>query len=130
MTWFCRMRSPGEDLEDPYTDSQERQAAFAAWLRASPRHVWAYFQAAEHFKELRKHAPPTTTAPLTAQRDEARDTMTSKSKNAHRGLRLTASTRWSRICACFVLMRPTQCRANTDTDVPPGRSSGGKSREP
>jgi transmembrane sensor len=79
MTWFCRMRRPGEDLEDPYTDSQERQAAFAAWLRASPRNVWAYFQAADHFKALRKHAPPTTTT-------QARDTMTDKT--VHRGLRL------------------------------------------
>jgi ferric-dicitrate binding protein FerR (iron transport regulator) len=77
MTWVCRMSKPGDDLEDPYTDPGVRQAAFAAWLRASPRHVWAYIHAAEYFKELRKHAPPTTT--------QARDTMTTKS--AHRGFR-------------------------------------------
>jgi len=58
MTWVCRMRKPGDDLEDPYTDPGVRQAAFADWLRASPRHVWAYFQATEYFKELRKYAPP------------------------------------------------------------------------
>ncbi len=51
-----------DDPEDPYTGNEERQAAFVAWLRASPRHTWAYFEAADYFKELRANAPRQSSA--------------------------------------------------------------------
>jgi ferric-dicitrate binding protein FerR (iron transport regulator) len=56
-TWFCRMSDPGDDPQDPFKTHAERQSAFAAWLRASPQHVRAYFLVADGFRKLRTQAP-------------------------------------------------------------------------
>jgi len=78
MTWFVRMRNPGDDPEDPFPTHEARQAAFVAWMRAAPRHVWAYFEAAHYFADLRAYAPRvrrtehTHVAPMTHNQPDSR----------------------------------------------------------